>query len=510
MAFPGSYQSKFFKFVSRQSRQLSDRCAVPIRQAKVKTVWGLQILLYPLYRIVKNTRSQPLKQAVAKGWERLKEFTGPESNHRPAADTVIQRVRSAVKCFLLPEPVLSLSAQPSLLPRVEITPERIANIQIQPLRHLSLWARLRQSLGQIWQRRQEQHTFSSREIAIRQELVLPIPLKIQGVATLLDNRQLVLVSDQSQILDVLTPQQQSQLQRWIIWELTEYYRQLRQVHRLAGRAIALPLWSTPQPPLPAAADHSQQPPVLATSQNQLSVRAGDKPLWQQIRSRVNELWQGTQLPVLLSAVTDFPPEPLSSSGLDRDLIQESTRPQSLAPVSANNSQPPALAASQSQIPGTGWGNTVWQQLRSRVNDLWQGTQLPVLLSNPDSPPPEPTNSFSQDALSAAPNALVAFTRSMQLVHPQRVTVPVLTHLEDRSERSLEPMVERSMIGRSFTDELEAEVLSVGYEKHFLEQLLQWLDQLMVWVEGIADYLWQKLVSIEVIRRWQQRIKRYFS
>jgi hypothetical protein len=446
MTLPGSYQSKFLNFVVRQSRQLRDRCALQGRQARMKTVWGLQILLFPLYRILNTTPSPTLKQAVAKGWERLRQFSGPESKHRPAADTVIQRVRSGIECFLLPPPVRPALDHPSASPPLEPDPlpVMLTQVEIQPLRRLSLWARVEQGLQRMFRFGQDPQSQSALSLRTRRELVLPIPLKIQGIATLLETRHLVLVSDHSQVLDILTPQQQTQLQRWITWELTEYYRQLRQVYRLAGRAIALTPWSIsihpqPQPriiptPLPSLVpqDQPQDQP-----QGQPRMGAIEYPLGQQIRLRILGLWQGTHLPVRL----------FSPPSLTLDLADSSVQEDANAHNRTIGSNPPPL-----------------------------------------------------------PNPLVAFSGVIQPSIPSRLTVPGLENLDHRLTPAYSS-TRGALVETAAIAELEVEALVVGYDMHFLEQILQWLDQLMVWVEGVADFLWQKLLSLEFIRHWQQRIKR---
>ncbi len=62
-------------------------------------------------------------------------------------------------------------------------------------------------------------------------------IAIQGLACHLENRHLVLVSAEQQILDILTPAQQHQLTERILWELAGYYYQLRQWQKLTGHAL---------------------------------------------------------------------------------------------------------------------------------------------------------------------------------------------------------------------------------------------------------------------------------
>jgi hypothetical protein len=74
---------------------------------------------------------------------------------------------------------------------------------------------------------------------------------IQGVATLLDNGSLVLVSTENQPLDVLTPHQQHNLQQQMVYELASYYRDR---HCLVEN-------QTPALLAPVQPDEDQLPPV---------------------------------------------------------------------------------------------------------------------------------------------------------------------------------------------------------------------------------------------------------
>jgi hypothetical protein len=61
-------------------------------------------------------------------------------------------------------------------------------------------------------------------------------IAIQGVATVLETRTLVLVTLQNQILDILIPEQQRQLYQRIVWEVSHYHRYLQILARQRSQA----------------------------------------------------------------------------------------------------------------------------------------------------------------------------------------------------------------------------------------------------------------------------------
>ncbi|UBF27659.1 hypothetical protein K9N68_06995 [Kovacikia minuta CCNUW1] len=65
----------------------------------------------------------------------------------------------------------------------------------------------------------------------------PTPHSIHGIATLLETKSLVLVTNQNQILDILTVEQREQLRQRIIWEVANYGRQQR-IQKMTGRIFS--------------------------------------------------------------------------------------------------------------------------------------------------------------------------------------------------------------------------------------------------------------------------------
>jgi hypothetical protein len=165
----GRYQSKLFNFLHRRSQKLSDRVGRTLRQVKVTASWSVQTLVYPVFVIIQKAVESSGKQFQAS--EVKKQLFSGGNNVDDAenylnSDTPIIRVLETVKN----------------LPSQQIALENLIKIH-----HIS-------------------------EISVR------------GIATSLENRKLVLVAENNQIMDILTPQQQVRSQNQIIYEIAEYWR----------------------------------------------------------------------------------------------------------------------------------------------------------------------------------------------------------------------------------------------------------------------------------------------
>lgn len=222
MSSSGRFQSHLFNFVSRHAQKLADTTGTMLRHLKVATIWGTQILLYPVYALFQSTRlvGRQLGQTARQSFRRLKAgqiFSQPErSSMSLAVDTPIQRVLTAVQTSWLPSENEILEQEPvqaTFIERVALVASRVAQrliiLKPQPAR-----PRLPESLA----------------------LSLSSLPSIQGIASLIPTGKLVLVATDNQIVDILTSEQQAQLRQRIIWELASYWRAWRQ-RQLSERTL---------------------------------------------------------------------------------------------------------------------------------------------------------------------------------------------------------------------------------------------------------------------------------
>lgn len=200
----GRYQSRFFNFVNQQSRRLTQRWETTFRNLRVATKWGVSALLYPVYLFWQSTDSSVKKLYTKEPpSRRLLQPHDPVLSEPLTTDRPIVRVLELVQ-YLPDEEIATTSTKSRLshtleLFRSKFFPRRITQQKIS------------QSLT-IINKTLETDT-SQRNL----------PMVI-GVASNLVNRQLVLVSIENQILDILTPQQQAKLTERIITEVGEYWQ----------------------------------------------------------------------------------------------------------------------------------------------------------------------------------------------------------------------------------------------------------------------------------------------
>lgn len=196
------YQSQFFKFVTQQTQKLADKSATLLRHAKVTAIWTTQILLYPIYAAFQGTRAieQQIGRTVEKAVLRLRisreEIAiDAETN---LSDAPIQNVLTAVKRALVSG----------------------GNLPVLRERHPLVL------IGRFLMRREDKSIATN-------------PYHIQAIACAVDTRKFVLILENNVIFDILTPDQQQQIEHRIRLELARYWQWKRKLY-LRTAPIGLP------------------------------------------------------------------------------------------------------------------------------------------------------------------------------------------------------------------------------------------------------------------------------
>ena len=243
----GRYQSRLFNFVNQQSRRLTENWGSTLRNLQVATKSGVSALLYPVLMFLQSSDSS-VKSLYTKEPELRKRLQPHDTDlFSPtplATDRPIQRVLESVQ-YLSPEET-DITAS---------TTSRFANIlellQGKFLTHRPNKPKLSHSL-----------TISDAKLATVNPSLPENPLQrhlpmVRGVASDVVNRQLVLVSTENQILDILTPQQQAKLtdrilsevaEYWHSWQLTEAQQQahlLPEINRILAKLTGENMSKTP-------------------------------------------------------------------------------------------------------------------------------------------------------------------------------------------------------------------------------------------------------------------------
>ncbi len=213
----GRYQSRLFNFVHQQSRRVTQQWEHTFRHLQVATKWGVEVLLYPVYLLFQSSESSGKTLHTKEPQTRLKlqpNDTDFQPETLPNADSPIQNVLEAVNYLSSDEPAS--------------TPTK-ASEYFNPLALLGLFrlklveknSNLTQS-SNITANQAVSLNPSQLDNALQQRL--PI---VRGIATNLMNRNLVLVTADNEILDILTPEQQAKLEDRIINEVANYWQSWR-------------------------------------------------------------------------------------------------------------------------------------------------------------------------------------------------------------------------------------------------------------------------------------------
>jgi hypothetical protein len=244
MSSSGRYQSKLFKFLQAGSRKLANQLEKAGQQIRWVAQTGGHYLLIPVYAVYQATRfvgkqlagtGNP-SESSAKTLGTTEANPGMRESDRlsetPEGDRPIARVLSGVELVA----VAGTTADAEESWQVLVT-EEDNSPQLQQKEVLALTSGrtgLRQRVlnwmpGKILARFGVKGDRPGTLVPVastEQSLTLATPRAIatsrpviQGIATLLETRSLVLISDRNQILDILTPVQQQQLQARIDGEL---------------------------------------------------------------------------------------------------------------------------------------------------------------------------------------------------------------------------------------------------------------------------------------------------
>jgi hypothetical protein len=500
MPAAGPYRSHLLNTLHRSSQQLAQQCQQQMRHIQVQAIWGLQSTLYPLYRLF-HRRAWPQGQGLAsKHWQQLQQWTHRDdlaAQKLPAADRPIQKLLQAIQVKTPPE------------------------ITIKPLAPQRGWKKWRHALQAVWQEWQTTLVWPDvvQRLIPQTPLILPVtptPLLIQGVAVELQTQEWVLVGQDNQVLNLLSPSQQQQLQQHLTWELTEYYRQVRQVAKILQRPQLLLATETVQ------GMHLNRQTVFPPAQPPGSVRVSvgqdtreSLPHWRQWQARFLEITaQLAQSALLVIQPQRSIPKTIS-----------------LEPKRSQERTAGVTTASLPELPQTPPPKRLWPQWLTLgwVETRMSSERPTATLAIPNDPQPIDLN-HQQPMLT--PGAGVSWTVPMRQrlrqhlkqrlaqIAPQGLSVvpkvPVgrlavksdsttaLTvdspgTMATTSSSSLAPSAPTGLAAPNAGFALDTQTVVIGYETHVLERILAILDQVMVWVERLGLWLWQ--TGRQIWRRW---------
>ena len=533
----GRYQSRLFNFVHQQSRRVTQQWEHTFRHLQVATKWGVEVLLYPVYLLFQSSESSGKTLHTKEPQTRLKlqpNDTDFQPETLPNADSPIQNVLEAVNYLSSDEPAS--------------TPTK-ASEHFNPLALLGVFrlklvennSSLTQS-SNITANQAVSLNPSQLDNALQQRL--PI---VRGIATNLMNRNLVLVTADNEILDILTPEQQAKLEDRIINEVANYWQSWRliiakketqllpQIDRLLakltdGNPAKIPVLAEGIPKDLLNTDRLLAFLDIAVAKLEsnalVPVQERSQEIVQVAQTQLNIFLYGKEQ---LAAKGEIAP---NADGLEthsqnfQALIEAALNyffgvgnRKTLETTISNEKLPGKLLSSRfrkalSKSPlgeNQDFTNDPWLTWNDLFGDTETVADKPVTLSggkNPASAPSLSIKHFPQKNLSVKQpkfgSGLVQRKQpSSNLASSQKTSGKVAsvkqtqtrisqTTSENRKGEMLKQQFHRSSQVEAQPDWIETKATLTGYEKHPLEQLLEWLDYVMVWLEERFVKIFQSL------------------
>ncbi len=258
----GPYQSRVVGGVVRWVRHWLDQGAIAGRRLRTLTSWTAQILLFPVYLGFQAGRSLrarlefllesgsgkfPTSPSEAMTLEVSSDTAGLEGvglGAEPAVtpvwvDLPVYRVLQMIHALQLPtlprteveledpwmSPLPAIAGASESGAMVTTTPASLVQSPVSPHSRLS-W--LSNRIGTIFSKTASLNLMPI-DLTLAPNRVLESEMiqQVRGIASRLDTRSLVLVTPHNQILDILSPDQQAQLQRRMVAESAALHRSLR-------------------------------------------------------------------------------------------------------------------------------------------------------------------------------------------------------------------------------------------------------------------------------------------
>ncbi|MEH2294041.1 hypothetical protein [Nostoc sp.] len=544
----GRYQSRLFNFVHQQSRRVTQQWEHTFRHLQVATKWGVEVLLYPVYLLFQSSESSGKTLHTKEPQTRLK-LQPNDPNFQPETlpnvDTPIQNALEAVH-YLSCDELASTPAKTSEFfnPLSLLGVFRLKFVDNNSTNN----ANLTQS-SNITENKAENLNRLHLENVLRQHL--PI---VRGIATNLMNRNLVLVTADNEILDILTLQQQAKLEDRIINEVAKYWQS--SLRDAARRRLIIAKKETELLPqidrlLAKLTDVNTAKITVITDDIPKDLLNTDRLLvfldiavaklelnaLVPVQERSQEIVQvaQTQLNIFLYGKEQLAARgemattshSLETQKLNLQALIEAAlnyffgvgSRKTVEPSTSNERLPGKLLSSRlrkplsksPQLENMDLTDDLWLRWGDLFGDTETVADRPVRLSQSKNPALTPSLSvghFPQKNLSVKQpklkSDLVGRKQATSNLAPSQKTSGKFasakqtqariskTKSESRKGEILQQQFHQSSQVEAQPDWIETKATSTGYEKHPLEQLLEWLDYVMVWLEERFVKIFQSL------------------
>ncbi len=478
---PGNYQSRVFTFLNKQANDLKNSCTKGLRHIKVAVVWSGQILFYPIHLIAQTVKSlQPQLPPPPQ----QKSLPTP-----PASDINIERVLDSLVSAGYPIEIASAAA---------LTREARQSSDLYKWHPESYRAAL------VAAEEEEEDWELAAATPSRFSRVTRTKPIVRGLSSLLIDRQLVLVTTENELLDILTISQQQEIRRRIGIDLAINWQQ----------------WQTNKLP------HNKDRQELAADRKRSSIVG--------VASRYENRTPIT--PLELAAA-----EPLdrSSNLIDRfrnwwqeinpnlsDIDLENS-PESIDPTVGGASQN-ENRKSPAQLAPAAYSFTPQPPNISRFIDL---PQLPPIFETTPSTSPE--NPIVATIVKLQPDWLKQWLNyyrdylyipapdeDLQIVHrstkfeliplvqppetiinpatPEKIKFRDIADRQQSIEQSSGKMSKQSFQNLEYQpDWIETDAETIGFDRSLVARLLAWLDKLMLQFENWLIKIWNLITNKQV-------------
>jgi hypothetical protein len=488
------YQSKLFNFLNRQSQRWQDRLGTAARHLKVTAEWGIQVMLYPIYLLVQAGRmaGKELEQAVTHAQlPAATEVSAPAIDSDRAIVQVLDLWQNetgtaiqGIACFLESRRFALVTTENSLL---DI---------LSPEQEKTLLARIRTEVANYWHDRRLAQTEAQKLPAAipnfegeAGDKVLPPARFFWKVMGWVQRSPLAIATNlfgESRFAGLPGGAEKPDIASLLPSEAF--------VARLDCRVAELEI-----APLAAAKQllqqFSQQLQVVYQQHFQpLTAKAASATLNWENAGNIPQNADPFAIQALILAAVDYFFGQRSEAGIGG--TQVTARGRFLGkknPAAIGGESPTAFsllpAASESEAPWLTW------------EDLFDKSPAPAHLTAATPAPELPASLPSGLPIPSQPNTV----RSRKVVAGEKqrsrgrmnrlakrqetVANPVCV---PQASAEVVPAAEPPDSLETAFDWLEAEVVSTGYVKHPLEQVLEWLDRFILWLEQLLAKLWKNL------------------
>jgi hypothetical protein len=455
---PGNYQSRVFTFISKRTDRLKDTCAKGLRHIKVAVVWTGQILIYPL---------QLLAQKIGSFQPQLAPPPPQKSLPHPASDINIEQALDLVVSSGYPIEIASPTA-------LKVEQRSASDLRSIDPTTIGITISDGDRIPEEWEWEIERTPVRSRQVIRTKPIV-------RGLSSLLIDRQLVLVTTENELLDILTLAQQQEIRRRIGMDLaidwSQWHHQLSSTDR-PGKQLA-------------KAEKSWRIDGSSIDRDLIQLSSVDRDLRSpKLLARLHDWWQNLT-------------------------VTPTSTPQSIFTGKSTSDLPP-------QLPPHSYPFTPQPPRSSRWLDL---PQLPPFIEN------SPATAEDRPVLATLAKLQPDWLNQWWSYYREYLYIPAKSELEiiqQSAEFQLTPVVRQSdlkieaarktkfratpkhqqLLGRvtgqlssqSFKnieyqpDWIETTSETIGYKTSLLNRLLAWLDLIMLKIENWLIKIWQLITD----------------